>query len=441
MAWLEKHPTSGRYKVCFRWKGRQYKKTVKTTDQGDAKAILRRLQENVGLVERGRMEMPDGADVAEFLLSDGKMGLPHKEPPQKPPEPPRPITLGELRDKYLDTLFNGAVEANTLDTVRLHLRHVVKTLGKDAPAQGLQFDDLQRHVDHRSRKQYRGRPLSPVTLRKEVASFRACWNWGVAAKKVTLSFPGGGLRYPKKRQKPAFKTWQEVDWEVARGGLDEREQQDLWDCVFLTLPEIAQLLAHVKRTARQPFIYPMFAFAAHTGARRSEMLRVKLSDIDLDRQTVVLEEKKRVPGEVSSRRVPLSPFLTAELRDWLAVHPGGRHLFAQKADVIRSRRKRKVPGAVSKDEAHDHFVRTLAGSKWQVLRGWHVFRHSFRSNCAAAGIDQRLIDAWVGHTTEEMRRRYRHLIPNVERQAIAGVFGQFEVAGQVQSGPQAGRTT
>ena len=40
-----------------------------------------------------------------------------------------------------------------------------------------------------------------------------------------------------------------------------------------------------------------------------------------------------------------------------------------------------------------------------------------------AGVDQRLIDDWVGHTTEEMRRRYRHLIPSVQKQAIRSVFG------------------
>jgi len=78
---------------------------------------------------------------------------------------------------------------------------------------------------------------------------------------------------------------------------------------------------------------------------------------------------------------------------------------------------------MTRDGAHDYFKRTLAESKWKVVRGWHIFRHGFRSNCAAAGIDQRLIDAWVGRTTEEMRRRYRHLLPNQERNAIQTVFG------------------
>ena len=86
-------------------------------------------------------------------------------------------------------------------------------------------------------------------------------------------------------------------------------------------------------------------------------------------------------------------------------------------------RPQQPPGQLSRTEASNHFNHTLAGTKWEHLTGWHVFRHSFASNCAAAGIDQRLIDSWLGHTTEEMRRRYRHLIPSVEQAAIKTVFG------------------
>src|SRR5205807_67294 len=129
--------------------------------------------------------------------------------------------------------------------------------------------------------------------------------------------------------------------------------------------------------------------------------------------------------------------------------PGGRFLFCHQREVFRSRNRSRTTGhhnekvrpstlkgrlatvrrrdqpaqaAITKDEAHDHFGRTLAGGKWQVLKGWHVLRHSFISNCAAKGVDQRLIDDWVGHTTEEMRKRYRHLIPSAEQAAIRTVF-------------------
>ena len=47
MAWLEEHPTSGHFKICFRWGGRKLKKTVKTTDRGDAETALLNDGENI----------------------------------------------------------------------------------------------------------------------------------------------------------------------------------------------------------------------------------------------------------------------------------------------------------------------------------------------------------------------------------------------------------
>ena len=50
-------------------------------------------------------------------------------------------------------------------------------------------------------------------------------------------------------------------------------------------------------------------------------------------------------------------------------------------------------------------------------------RRSFITNCAVKGVDQRIIDGFVGHTTEDMRRRYTHLFPSSKKAAIETVFG------------------
>jgi hypothetical protein len=42
-----------------------------------------------------------------------------------------------------------------------------------------------------------------------------------------------------------------------------------------------------------------------------------------------------------------------------------------------------------------------------VVKGYHVLRHSFM----------------VGHQTEAMRRRYRHLYPQTVANAVKRVFG------------------
>jgi integrase len=194
----------------------------------------------------------------------------------------------------------------------------------------------------------------------------------------------------------------------------------------------------------------MVCFAAHTGARRSELLRARVADLDFEGETVLIREKKRQKGRRTTRRAPLSPFLVGVLREWLGHHPGGPYLFCHGDVVGCSKKRSRTTGhkgtgtrstslrgrieavrvrdrgpvvALTETEAHDHIKRTLRGSRWEIVRGWHVLRHSFISCCAAAGVDQRLIDDWVGHTTEEMRKRYRHLIPSVQKQAIRAVFG------------------
>lgn len=179
MAWLEQHPSSGRFKICFRWGGKQFKKTVKTSNRSDAEAILLRLEETIGLIERGRLPLPPEADIATSLLSDGKMTQPPKVEP-----PPKILTLDELSYFYVRTLALGSMEANSLQTIKMHLQHFVTTLGVQFAIAKLTLEDLQRHVERRARKKYRGRPLSPVTLRKETASLRACWNWGVQSGKI-----------------------------------------------------------------------------------------------------------------------------------------------------------------------------------------------------------------------------------------------------------------
>jgi integrase len=206
--------------------------------------------------------------------------------------------------------------------------------------------------------------------------------------------------------------------------LTDEEREELWECLFLTFPEIAELLQYVESAARHASIFPMVSFCAHTGARRAEMLRARIDDLDFEGETVLIREMKREKGRRTTRRAPLSPFLAGVLRQWLTEHAGGQYLFCHDVEVARSRkrsattghrgekaggtslkarlsgvrsRERQPVGPLTADEAHDHLKRTLAGSKWEVMRGWHVLRHNFISCCAAAGVDQRLIDEWVGH--------------------------------------------
>jgi integrase len=134
--------------------------------------------------------------------------------------------------------------------------------------------------------------------------------------------------------------------------------------------------------------------------------------VDLAAGVVTIREKKRDKKRLTTRRVPLTPFLRAVLTGWMEERAKGKTLFCKGDGKL-----------ITPREAHNYFQRSLRLSKWSVLKGWHVFRHSFISALASKGVDQRLIDDMVGHQTEEQRRRYRHLYPDVKQQAILTVFG------------------
>jgi hypothetical protein len=222
MAWLEPHPTSGRFNLCFRWHGKKLRRTLKTTQKKEAESILHRFDENVVLLERGRLELPEGGDILTFLLSDGKLsGVPAPEPTLRPAPP----TLQEISGKYLATLGNGTIESNSLATVRLHLNHFLRKLGETFQLDTLSTPVLQDYVNTRARRKGKKKiPLSPVTLRKEIASLRACWNWAAHSSLLTGQFPNRGLRFPKCEEKPPFQTREAIERIVARGGLDDQQK-------------------------------------------------------------------------------------------------------------------------------------------------------------------------------------------------------------------------
>ena len=186
--------------------------------------------------------------------------------------------------------------------------------------------------------------------------------------------------------------------------------------------EVQEVLDHVKKMAEHPFIYPMFVFVAHTGARRSEILRAQVDDFDFQSRTVLIREKKRNHDKsLTYRRVRMSDLLVNTMQEWFAQHPGGQYAICEPVKIMRGK-TREVGVPLTRSEAHDHFKRTLADQVGQDPR-FSCFPPLVRINLAAAGVDQRIIDEWMGHQTEEMRKRYRHLFPDQQQNAIDSVFG------------------
>jgi integrase len=433
---------NGSYRVIFRYHGKQHAFMLGCVSGTEAKAdqvdyLLMRLGQ-------GLLTLPPGGDIVAFVRHDGL--IPADQGAMPVPTRSEP-TLADLRDRYLETHGNGTLEAHTRRGIRRHFRHLTRLLGEGFPVRKLSLADLQSYVDKRSKAKGRRGTLLPVTIQKEIVTLRTAWNWGVRMKIVSGRYPYDGLRYQKSDEKPPFQTREEIERQLP--GLATETAEEMWSCLYLRVEETARLLDHAKEHAAHGWIHPMLSTAAHTGARKGELLRIRVSDVNFAAGLIAIREKKRQKGVRTQRRVPLSSVLTVILRDWLSRHPGGPLLFVPAEEVERSKKRSRTTGYVWKDrptgnmarlasvrerdrpgilaptedEASHHLKQTLAGSQWSVIRGWHIFRHSFISACASKGVDQRLIDEWVGHQSEEQRRRYRHLYPSVQTDALKSVFG------------------
>ena len=430
---------NGSYRILFRYQEKQHAFTLGEVSKSEAETKAAQVDYLLLRLKQRLANIPPSMGIVDYVQFDGKQSESN----------PTNLNLAQFRDRYL-SINKVSLESNTLSSIRTHFLHLTNCLGESFPIAQLSLADLQQYVDHRTKATgTKGRKLSAVTIRKEIVTLRTAWNWGIRMKLVTGPYPYAGLRYPKTTEKPPFQTLAEIERQVKAGGLTEAELGDLYDSLYLQLHETTDLLAHVKATATHGFIYPMFCLAAHTGARRSEIIRMKIADVDLTGKIVTIREKKRVKGQATTRRGPMSAFLIGVVTNWLTDHPGGPWLFCHEQTVIRSRKRSALTGhlnqklrpksgkerkarlrerdsvvaaALTKDEASHHLRQTLKNSKWDVLRGWHTLRHSFISACASRGVDQRLVECWTGHMSPEMSRRYAHLYPSTQQEALSGVF-------------------
>jgi hypothetical protein len=274
---------NGSYRVLFRFNGKQHAFTLGQVTKGEADSKAAQVDYLLMRIKQRLVQLPDGTDIVTFVQFDGS-------PPATQVETPitsrKAVTLSHLKDRFLVTLGNGSVEANSLDTCKIHLVHCCRFFGDGFPVLELSFAKLQEYVNKRAKD-----GVSPVTIKKELSTLRAAWRWGQPMKLTEGTFPNRGLRYPKADEKPPFMTMAEIKRQLA-----------------VQASELTKLLAHVKGKAPHPWIYPLFCFAAHTGARRSEILRALVADVDFIGNTVLVREKKRTRGQRTTRRVTDNAF-------------------------------------------------------------------------------------------------------------------------------------
>ena len=403
MSSLKYDPKTGKARIFLRFGGRQLNRTIKVNSERAGLAMCETVDQTIADLERGRLTLPTGAAVVSFLLSGGKVAdCPAAEAKNKA------FTLKDVFGLYR-TDPPPHLEGSTRRVQEIHFKRLLEVF-RSKPINEFSRATAQEYVLRRSKQKYRDKPIQPETVAKELKSLRQAWAW-VALRSPDLPPPTFALRelsFAKAKEKRPFMTWSQIKREIGRGGLTADEIAELWDCLWLDREQVQEFLEHLRQAGGPSFLYPMVCFAAYTGARRSELCRSQIADWRFDNNTVKIRQKKRDKEKTFTYRdVPIHPKLAEVMKQWFAKHPGGRFAFCHAA--------RKE---ITWDSASFHFKEALKESKWALVRGWHVLRHSFASNLASAGKDQRKIDRWMGHSTD-VRLRYQHLRPEDQQEDMA----------------------
>lgn len=150
-----------------------------------------------------------------------------------------------------------------------------------------------------------------------------------------------------------------------------------------------------------------------TGARYSELARLKVVDIDLDARTAAVREAKG--GK--PRHIVLTDEATALFRSLTHGKDGSALVFA-----------RDDGGPWKPAQQTRPLAEACAAAKIVPAIGFHVLRHTHASTLAMAGVPMGVIAAQLGHAdTRITEKHYAHLAPSYVADTIRAAFPKLGI--------------
>jgi integrase/recombinase XerD len=176
--------------------------------------------------------------------------------------------------------------------------------------------------------------------------------------------------------------------------------------VVLSQEEVARLLGAAPGLK----VKAALSVAYGAGLRVSEVVALKVSDIDSERMTLRVERGK---GQ-RDRYVRLSPQLLELLREWWRAARPQAWLFPGQ-NPVNPMSARQLNRAVhaAKNLAGMHAAKNLAGISKRVST--HTLRHSFATHLLEQGVDIRVIQVLLGHAKLETTALYTRVAVNTIR--------------------------
>jgi integrase len=204
----------------------------------------------------------------------------------------------------------------------------------------------------------------------------------------------------------------------------------------LEVPTAEQTMALLEAAKGTQWATPLLLSIA-TGARRSEVLGLKWSEVDLDRRRVqIVRNLQRVPGEGlrffdpksarSRRLIFLPPFVVAPLRAW-KVDQAQRRLTLGPAWTDLDLVCERGDGQPLDPDSFSHAVKRLMGKAGlDPATRLHDLRHGLATLLLEQGTDIVIVSAQLGHSSPGFTMStYQHVREGMAEQAAEAIERAF----------------
>jgi site-specific recombinase XerD len=179
----------------------------------------------------------------------------------------------------------------------------------------------------------------------------------------------------------------------------------------LTSEEVQRLLSAVRTPHNRAYLWTVYSL----GLRLQEGLALEVGDIDSPRMLVHVHRGKGA----KDRFVPLPARTLSILREYWATHRNPRLLFpATGRDHRRAATATEPMGKASVQGAMRRVVLQLGFKKSVHV---HTLRHSYATHLLEAGVNLRLIQQYLGHSSLQTTMVYLHLTSTGQEQARAAI--------------------
>ena len=180
----------------------------------------------------------------------------------------------------------------------------------------------------------------------------------------------------------------------------------------LSLAEVGQLIQAVRTPHNRAFFWTVYSL----GLRLQEGLFLKPGDIDSGRMLVHVQRGKGA----KDRYVPLPVQTLSVLREYWSTHQNPQWVFPATGQNHKLAPTASEP--MNATSVQGCIKRVIDGLNW-AKRGIsiHTLRHSYATHLLEAGVNLRLIQKYLGHSSLQTTMLYLHLTSMGEEQARAAI--------------------